>query len=63
MLTFKELKQRKIVDMESQVYWRMANFGDYPGDFIFYSGDQEIQSKIWSFPDLTGELTALQMTI
>ena len=33
-LTFKEVKQHKIVDTESRVYWTMANFGDYPGDFI-----------------------------
>ena len=51
MLTFKDLKQRKLVDMESRVYRRMANFGDYPGDFIFYSGDREIRSKIWSLLD------------
>ena len=38
----------------------MANFGDYPGDFILLSGDREIQSKIWSFLGYPGELTALR---
>ena len=37
----------------------MANFGDYPGDFILKSGDREIRSKNWSLPDYPGELTAL----
>ena len=36
----------------------MANFGDYPADFILKSGDREIQSKNWSLPDYQGELTA-----
>ena len=37
----------------------MANFGDYPGDFILKSEDREIRSKNWSLPDYPGELTAL----
>ena len=37
----------------------MANFGNYPRDFILKSGDQETWSKIWSLPDYPGELTAL----
>ena len=39
----------------------MANFGNYPGDFILLSGDLEIRSKIWSFPGYPGELTALRV--
>ena len=38
----------------------MANFDDYPGDFILKSGDQEIRSKNWSLPDYPRELTALR---
>ena len=36
----------------------MANFGNYPGDFILKSGDWEIWSKNWSLLDYPGELTA-----
>ena len=65
MLTFKSLKQRKIVEIltlsESRVYWNeeSANFGDYSGDFVLLSWDREMRSKIWSLPDYPGELTAL----
>ena len=37
----------------------MANFGDYPGDFILKPEDREIRSKNWSLPDYPGELTAV----
>ena len=42
----------------------MANFGDYPGDFILLSGDREIRSKIWStLPDYLGDSTALRLYV
>ena len=37
----------------------MANFGDYPGDFILKREDREIRSKNWSLPDYPGELTVV----
>ena len=62
MLTVKKLKQCKIsksLRSEIRVYNWMANFGEYLGDFMLWSGDQEIWSKIRSLPDYLGELTAL----
>ena len=57
-------KQCKILDIllsENRVYSEdMANFGDYPGNFILLSGDREIRSKICStLPDYPGESTAM----
>ena len=50
---------------ENRAYTKeMANFGDYPGDFILLSGDREIRSKIWStLPDYPGESTALRLYV
>ena len=37
----------------------MANFRDYPEDFLLLSGAQERRPKIWSLPDYPGELMPL----
>ena len=69
MLILIEIAQTmQIIDIllsENRAYTEeMANFGNYPGDFILLSGDREIRSKIWStLPDYPGESTALRLYV